>query len=67
MSGSVSEATLPLLVLPPTMIIGDIYSTADNSATNPLTGSFFYLEKMENPDPAPEYGYDEAGVVLKGE
>lgn len=45
---------------------GDIYGTADKDAANPLTGSFFYLEKMGNPDPAPKYTYDEAGVVLKG-
>jgi hypothetical protein len=31
-----------------------------------LTGSFFLLEKIDNPEPAPYYDYDETGVVLKG-
>jgi len=31
-----------------------------------LTGSFFLLEKIDNPGPAPFYDYDETGVVLKG-
>lgn len=70
MSGLVSEPTTAPLVLFLTatvclLFLGDIYGSAEN-AENPLTGSFFYLEKMANPDPVPTYTYDEAGVVLKG-
>ncbi|KAK7222303.1 hypothetical protein V2G26_010306 [Clonostachys chloroleuca] len=46
---------------------GDIYGTASSDASNPLTSSFFYLEKIDKPEPAPTYSYDETGVVLKGE
>lgn len=33
---------------------------------NPLTGSLFFLEYSESPEPAPKYDYDETGVLLKG-
>lgn len=47
--------------------IGDIFTTSSKDASNPLTGSMFFLDVLENPDPAPKYDYDETGVVLKGE
>ncbi len=45
---------------------GDVFSTPSKDTPNPLTGSFFLLEKIDNPAPAPYYDYDESGVVLKG-
>lgn len=45
---------------------GDVFSTASQNDPNPLTGSFFLLEKAEKDEPAPKYDYDESGVVLKG-
>ncbi|KAK3322789.1 ethanolamine utilization protein [Apodospora peruviana] len=54
---------------PPNVYFGDVFSTStkDADAPNPLTGSFFLLEQIDNRDPAPKYDYDETGVVLKGE
>ncbi|EJP66828.1 hypothetical protein NHJ13051_002876 [Beauveria bassiana] len=52
---------------PPNVYFGDIFTTASSDAPNPLTGSLFLLEKLENPDPAPKYEYDESGIVVKGE
>lgn len=45
---------------------GDMFCTPDKNAPNPLTGSFFLLEKIDTLEPAPKYDYDESGVVLKG-
>lgn len=53
--------------LPVFHLAGDVFSTPSKDAPNPLTGSMFLLEKMENPGPAPPYDYDESGVVLKGQ
>lgn len=44
---------------------GDVFSSA-KEATNPLTGSMFFLDALENSEPAPKYDYDETGVVIKG-
>ncbi|TQV95287.1 ethanolamine utilization protein (EutQ) [Cordyceps javanica] len=52
---------------PPNVYFGDIFSTASSDAPNPLTSSLFLLEKVENPEPAPTYTYDESGIVVKGE
>lgn len=43
----------------------DVY-TSTQGVANPLTGSMFLLEPTATPEPAPTYGYDETGVVLKG-
>ncbi|KAH8667752.1 ethanolamine utilization protein [Ilyonectria robusta] len=52
---------------PPNVYFGDMFCTPDKDAPNPLTGSFFLLEKIDTLEPAPKYDYDESGVVLKGE
>ncbi|EGX88430.1 hypothetical protein CCM_08474 [Cordyceps militaris CM01] len=52
---------------PPNVYFGDVFSTSSSDAPNPLTGSFFLLEKVEKPEPAPTYSYDESGIVFKGE
>ncbi|KAL3487079.1 hypothetical protein BJX62DRAFT_241383 [Aspergillus germanicus] len=46
----------------------DAFGTESDPSTtqNPLTGSLFFLEYSERPEPAPTYDYDETGVVLKG-
>lgn len=49
-----------------TSYAGDMFCTPDKNAPNPLTGSFFLLEKIDTLEPAPKYDYDESGVVLKG-
>lgn len=52
---------------PANAYFSDVFSTASYDAANPLTGSLFFLDFLENPDPAPTYDYDETGVVLRGE
>ncbi|CAK7202165.1 hypothetical protein SEUCBS139899_004885 [Sporothrix eucalyptigena] len=44
----------------------DVFTSAKGSS-NPLTGSMFFLEYTDTPEPAPKYDYDESGVVIKGE
>ncbi|KAL4969799.1 uncharacterized protein BDV14DRAFT_195329 [Aspergillus stella-maris] len=37
-----------------------------STPANPLTGSLFFLDYSDDPQPAPKYDYDETGVVLRG-
>ncbi|PHH67410.1 hypothetical protein CDD81_19 [Ophiocordyceps australis] len=51
---------------PPNVYFSDVFSVPKD-ASNPLTASLFLLEKLDKPEPAPKYAYDETGVVLQGE
>ncbi|VUC29091.1 unnamed protein product [Clonostachys rosea] len=52
---------------PPNVYFGDVFTSSTPDAANPLTGSMFFLEHLDDNEPAPKYDYDETGVVLKGE
>ncbi|CAI6029806.1 unnamed protein product [Clonostachys chloroleuca] len=52
---------------PANVWFGDVFTSSTPAATNPLTGSMFFLDYAEHNDPPPKYDYDETGVVLKGE
>ncbi|KAL3480587.1 hypothetical protein BJX99DRAFT_254576 [Aspergillus californicus] len=55
---------------PPCVHFDDAFGTetsnSPDTTPNSLTGSLFFLDFAEHPEPAPRYDYDETGVVLKG-
>ncbi|KAK6386895.1 hypothetical protein LTS17_000159 [Exophiala oligosperma] len=44
----------------------DLLGSRDEGVPNPITGSWFRIEKGPPATP-PKYDYDEVGVVIKGE